>query len=83
MFTIQRSISEDLAINRLKLYTNGQSKASFFVECLKRSRLIDLKNTELEQTRRRRQRERHLKMLPRVSTIISNYSKLLCLQNVF
>ena len=52
MFTIQRSISEDLAINRLKLYTNGQSKASLIVECLKRSRLIDLKYMELEQTRR-------------------------------
>ena len=79
MFTIRRPISEDLAINRLKLYANGQSKGSLFVECLKRSRLIDLKNTELEQTRRRRQRERHLKMLPRVSTIISQLFKVIML----
>ena len=50
MFTIRRPISEDLALNRLKLYTHGQGKASLFVECRKRSRLIDLKNTELEQT---------------------------------
>ena len=83
MFIIRRPTSEDLAINRLKLYTNGQGKASLFVECRKRSRLIDLKNTELEQTRRRRQRERHLKCYLAFLQSFLNYSKLLCLQNVF
>ena len=38
---------------------------------------------ELKQTRRRRKRERHLKMWLRVSVIIFQLFKLLCLRNVF